>query len=515
MQLATIVSTHAEIARLRSRNAKIERLAACLQQLNRQTAAIGVPYLCGQLPQGRIGLGPAVVARVQPPGAQATSLSLVETDARFDQLGAISGPGSSAARIAELGELLALATAAEQTFLRKLILGELRQGALDGVMIEAVAKTAQLPVASVRKAVMLTGDLATVAQCALLDGASGLSAFRFELFRPVQAMLAQPAESAAAALSSLGSAALEYKLDGARLQVHRNGGEVRAFTRQLHDVTARVPEIVDAVLALPVDSIVLDGEAIAFDRNDRPLPFQVTMRRFGRRAVSDELRSQIPLNAQFFDCLYADNDDLLDAPAEQRQAILAETLPEQQRVHRRICQTPLAAEAFLQAAIAAGHEGIMAKSLTAPYQAGNRGADWLKIKPTHTLDLVILAAEWGSGRRTGKLSNLHLGAVDPVNGGFVMLGKTFKGLTDKMLAWQTEQLLARELGREGNVVHVRPELVVEVAFNELQRSQQYPGGVALRFARVKRHRDDKQAGEADTVDTVMQIYQQGLAATFR
>ena len=515
MQLATVVSTHEQVSKLRSRNAKVASLTACLEQLTQTAAAIGVPYLCGQLPQGKIGLGPAVVAKVEPVAATSPGLSLAETDARFTQLGAISGAGSQALRSKELGQLLASATPQEQAFLRKLILGELRQGALDGVMIEAVAKATRLPIARIRKAVMLTGDIASVAQSALLDGAAGLSAFRFELFRPVQAMLAQPAESVAEAMSSLGTAALEYKLDGARIQVHREGREARAFTRQLHDVTARVPEIIDAVLALPVNRIVLDGEALAFGKNNRPLPFQVTMRRFGRRAANDDLRNQIPLTANFFDCLYADNDDLLDAPAGERQNLLSEVLPEEHRVHRQICNTSAAAEAFLMGAINAGHEGVMAKSLTSTYQAGNRGADWLKIKPTHTLDLVILAAEWGSGRRAGKLSNLHLGALDPTTGTFVMLGKTFKGLTDRMLAWQTEQLLARELGRSHNVVQVRPELVVEVAFNELQRSKQYPGGVALRFARVKRYRDDKTAYEADTLETVMQIYQHGLAATMR
>jgi len=304
---------------------------------------------------------------------------------------------------------------------------------------------------------------------------------------------------------------LEYKLDGARVQVHKRDDEVRIFTRQLNDVTASVPELVEQVSSLPVASLVLDGEAIALDRAGRPLPFQVTMQRFGRRRNVAEMRGRIPLSAAYFDCLYCDGDALIDRPDPARNAALKDILPEAARVPRLITRHRDAAEAFLQQALAAGHEGIMAKSLRAGYQAGSRGADWCKIKPSHTLDLVVLAAEWGSGRRQGRLSNLHLGARDPASNGFVMLGKTFKGLTDAMLDWQTQALLAREIGRAGAVVHVCPELVVEIAFSDLQRSRQYPGGLALRFARVKRYRDDKAASEADTLATVRELFDAGRA----
>lgn len=515
MQLADIVETHAQLAATRSRKAKTSGLAACLEQLDGDDVAIGVSYLCGELPQGRIGLGPAAVDKILVQPAARTSLTLAHTDRSFSDLAAVSGSGSQTARSERLAALFARATYEEQAFLRKLILGELRQGALEGLMTEAVAQAGKLPVAAVRKAVMLRGAIAPVAERALLDGVTGLATFRFELFRPVQAMLAQPADSATDALAVLGECALEYKLDGARVQVHRDGDAVRVFTRQLHDVTARVPEIVAAVSALPVEQLVLDGEAVALASDGRPLPFQATMQRFGRRTATDEARRERPLTAQFFDCIYVDGEDLLNAPGRQRDAVLADILPADRRTQRCVTAAPATAEAFLARAIRAGHEGIMAKSLDATYQAGNRGADWLKIKPTHTLDLVILAAEWGSGRRTGKLSNLHLGARDAANGTFVMLGKTFKGLTDSMLAWQTDALLAREIGREGNTVHVRPEVVVEVAFNELQRSSQYPGGLALRFARVKRYREDKNACDADTIETVRGIFAHGLAATLQ
>jgi DNA ligase-1 len=324
--------------------------------------------------------------------------------------------------------------------------------------------------------------------------------------------LAQPASGADDALRRLGEAALEFKLDGARIQVHRVDGEVRVYTRQLHEVTERVPEIVDAVRALPCRRLLLDGEAIALDGDGRPLPFQVTMQRIGRRRDIDEVRRRIPLTARFFDCLLVDDDELIDADGARRDDALRSLLPGDLCVERLVTSDPDSATAFLHRAIAAGHEGIMAKSLTAPYQAGNRGTEWLKIKPTHTLDLVVLAAEWGSGRRAGTLSNLHLGARADGDQGFVMLGKTFKGLTDRILAWQTKALLEREVARDGNVVHVRPELVVEVAFNELQRSPQYPAGLALRFARIKRYRDDKSATQADSMATVRRIYQQGFAA---
>jgi DNA ligase-1 len=351
---------------------------------------------------------------------------------------------------------------------------------------------------------MFTGDLASVAEIAMREGPSGLDRFRLEPLRPVTPMLAQTAEDVAGALARLGGrASVEWKLDGARIQAHRAGGEARVFTRNLADISSRVPEIVAAVGGLDIDSVVLDGEAIALRPDGRPEPFQVTMSRFGTKAAADE-RSR-PLTAFFFDCLHVDGADLVDAPARERLAALDAVLPVELVVPRVETDDAERAQAFLDDTLARGHEGVMVKSLEAPYEAGRRGAGWLKVKPAHTLDLVVLAAEWGHGRRQGKLSNLHLGARDPEHGSYVMLGKTFKGMTDEMLAWQTEHLLSLATAREGHVVHVRPELVVEVAFDGVQTSSRYPGGVALRFARVKGYRPDKSPAEADTIETVRAI----------
>jgi DNA ligase-1 len=394
----------------------------------------------------------------------------------------------------------------EQVFLQRLLLGELRQGALEGVMVEAIAKAAEQPIDAVRRAVMLSGEPAAVAAAALLQGQVGLAGFSLQLFRPVKPMLAQPAAGTGQVLASFGQAALEYKLDGARVQVHKQRDEVRVYTRQLNEVTASVPELVETIRRLACDSLILDGETLALDSSGRPLPFQVSMQRFGRRLQLAQMRVRIPLSAFYFDCLHLDGMDLIDQPATQRSLALTEALPDENIIPRLVTGHRDEAEAFLRQALAAGHEGIMAKSLHAVYRAGDRGADWFKLKPVHTLDLVVLAAEWGSGRRQGKLSNLHLGARDVETNRYVMLGKTFKGLTDKLLAWQTQALLAREIGREDHIVHVRPELVVEVAFNELQRSSQYPAGMALRFARVKRYRPDKTAAQADTLERVRNIF---------
>jgi DNA ligase-1 len=353
---------------------------------------------------------------------------------------------------------------------------------------------------------MLAGDLGTVATAALADGRDGLGRFAHQVLRPLKPMLAQSAETPEEALSRVGSAVVEWKLDGARLQVHRLGTEVRAFTRNLADVTDRVPEVLEAVLGLPVEAVVLDGEAIALRADSRPRPFQVTMSRFGSRRDVDRLRAQVPLSPFFFDCLHLDGEDLLDHPLSERRSALLARVPEPMRPPAVETGDPSEAERFLAEALAHGHEGVMVKALDAPYEAGRRGAGWLKVKPVHTLDLVVLAAEWGHGRRTGRLSNLHLGARDPETGGFVMLGKTFKGMTDTMLAWQTERLLELETHREGHVVHVRPELVVEIAFDGVQASPRYPGGLALRFARVKGYRPDKSPDEADTIDLVRAIH---------
>jgi DNA ligase 1 len=421
-------------------------------------------------------------------------------DAALERLAALAGPGSRAARLEELERLLSRATRPEQEFLVALILGDLRQGALAGVMTEAVARAAGVPVADVRRAAMLGGSLAAAAGTALDEGADGLRRIGLEVGRPVAPMLAGTAPDIEAALGRISPAAVEWKLYGARIQVHRRDGEVRVFTRSLDEVTDRVPEVVEAALKLPVSAVVLDGEAIALRDDGRPHPFQVTSSRFASRRAVD-----VPLTALFFDILHRDGADLIDRPATERFEALAAAVPEPMRVPRMIAETGAAAAPFLEEALARGHEGVMVKALTEPYAAGGRGGAWLKVKPRHTLDLVILAAEWGHGRRRGWLSNLHLGARLP-DGGFCMLGKTFKGLTDAMLQWQTERLLELETGRTAYRVDVRPELVVEIAFDGVQRSPRYPGGVALRFARVLRHRPDKRADEADTIEAVRTIH---------
>jgi DNA ligase-1 len=374
-------------------------------------------------------------------------------------------------------------------------------------MADGIAVAAAVPAAAVRRAAMLSGDLRTTALAAFEEGEAGLARFRIELFRPLQPMLAQTADDVEAAMGHLGRATLEFKLDGARIQVHRQGDRVRVYTRHLREVTAAVPEVVEAALALPVDKMLLDGEVLALRPDGTPLPFQTTMRRFGRKLDIAAMRSELPLSPFFFDCLLLDGTELIDASQADRLAAIAGVAPQSQVVPWQATDDPASADAFLSAAVRAGHEGIMAKDPGATYAAGSRGRGWLKVKPVHTLDLVVLAVEWGSGRRKGWLSNLHLGARDPETGGFVMLGKTFKGLTDALLTWQTERFLALETHRDDWTVHVRPEQVVEVAFNEIQASPRYPAGMALRFARVKRYRSDKTAAEADTIDTVRAIHE--------
>jgi ATP-dependent DNA ligase I len=504
MRLHDLVATSAAVRDNRARLAKIALLAELLERLAPAEVPIAVGFLIGWPRQGRLGIGWATLARARPPVAATPELSLLEVDAAFSALKAVQGPRSAAERQRLLGELLARATSAEQEFLLALLAGEVRQGALEGMMLEAVARAAKLPVHRVRRAVMLAGDLATVAGAVLAEGEAGLARYTIQLFRPVQPMLAESAPSVAEAVKELGEAVLEWKLDGARIQVHRLGERVTVYTRSLNDVTAAVPEVVEAVRALPASELILDGEVIALGPHGRPLPFQETMRRFGRKRDVEALRAELPLAPFFFDLLRLDGVDLLDQPLSQRLARLDALLPDAFRVPRIVTDRVEEAEAFLADAVQRGHEGLMAKTPLAPYAAGRRGAAWLKVKTANTLDLVVLAAEWGSGRRQGWLSNLHLGARDPA-GGFVMLGKTFKGMTDAVLEWQTRELLGRETHREGQVVYVRPELVVEVAFNEVQRSPQYPGGVALRFARIKGYRQDKSAADADTIAAVQEL----------
>ncbi|HEY1951874.1 MAG TPA: ATP-dependent DNA ligase [Gemmatimonadaceae bacterium] len=504
MKLEELVQVSASVAGTPGRLEKISRLAALLGRLEPDEVPIAVGFLIGWPRQGklRVGWSSVASAREREPASTGT-LEIADVDAVFNRLAAVRGRNSGAERARLLDGLFAVATAAEQTFLGNLMVGEVRQGALEGVLLEAVAKAAGLPADRVRRAAMMAGDLGTIAQAALGENSeTELAQYQLQLFRPVQPMLADSAPTVADALAEGSPAVVEWKLDGVRIQVHKQGERVAVYTRSLNDVTAAVPEVVAAVRAMPATELILDGEVIALAAGGKPLSFQDTMRRFGRRLDVLKLQEELPLTPFFFDLLLDDGETLVDEPLSTRVERLDGIVPATLRVPRMVADGADAATRFQADAIARGHEGVMVKQLAAPYAAGRRGSAWLKVKEARTLDLVVLAVEWGSGRRQGWLSNIHLGARDPVHGGFVMLGKTFKGMTDEMLEWQTKEFLARETGRDGHVVQVRPELVVEVAFNEVQRSTQYPGGVALRFARVKGYRPDKRPDEADTIDAV-------------
>ncbi len=507
MLFAELVGVSRAVSGVAGRLDKTAHLADLLRRLEPGDLEFAASCLVGDTRPRVLGLGHAAIASAAtPPPAETATLSLREVEAAFEHIAAVSGTGAVQARVSRLRDLLARATREEQEFLVRLLHGDLRQGALDGVLTEAVALAASVPAARVRRAVMMSGSLPEVARTALVEGDAGLARCTVQLLRPIRPMLADSAPSVEAALEGLGEAALEFKLDGARVQVHKLGEEVRVFSRHLRDVTPAVPEVVGVVRALPAASLILDGEVLALRPDGSPQPFQTTMRRVGRTRDIDALRAELPLTPFFFDALYRDGQVLLDDPQAQRFACLTDVVAAPLVVPSTRVSTPDAAARFLAEALARGHEGVMAKSVVAPYEAGSRGSAWLKVKAAHTLDLVVLAAEWGSGRRQGWLSNLHLGARDPAGGAFVMLGKTFKGLTDEVLAWQTRELLARELARDDYTVCVRPELVVEVAFNDIQVSPRYPGGLALRFARVKRYRTDKPASEADTFETVQALH---------
>ncbi len=498
MKLDELVQASLGVTAASGRREKIERIAALLRRVEPPEVGAAVAFLGGELRQGRIGLGPAALREAaREGGAAGPALSLFEVDRAFQEISEVRGPGSTERRAALLRGIFARATSAERSYLVRLVLGELRQGALEGLVVEALARAAGIDASRLRRALMLAGDLPSVASAALVEGEPGLARFALRPFRPLRPMLAGSADDVADALGRLGVGALEYKLDGARVQVHKDGDRVLVFSRRLNDVTAAVPEIVEAVAALRAGALVLDGEVLALRPDGRPHAFQTTMRRFGRKLEVERLRAELPLSAFFFDCLHAGGADLVDRSSAERYAAREECVPAALRVERVVTADPAAARAFLDEALARGHEGVMAKSLAAPYESGARGAGWLKVKPARTLDLVVLAAEWGHGRRRGWLSNLHLGARDPATGGFVMVGKTFKGMTDEMLAWQTRTLLELETSRDRFTVYVRPELVVEVAFNDVQASPHYPGGVALRFARVKRYRLDKSPLEVE------------------
>lgn len=508
MLLSRLVETSKQVAQTRARSTKISLLAEALAELDPQEIRIGTAYLTGELPQGKIGVGYAKVSELSSTTpAQAPSLQVSEVDHRLNEVKNLGGAGSARAKSQNLRQLFSLATPNEQRFLTLLLVGELRQGAQQGLIADAVARAAHVSSNSVRRALMVSGSITKTAEAALLKGESGLDQMRLNLFTPLLPMLAQTTDSSAEALSGKRALRAEFKLDGARVQVHKQGELVRVYSRKLNDVTHAVPELVELARSLPAQSLILDGETIALRPDGRPQPFQTTMRRFGRRLDVEALAKRLPLSSFFFDCLHADGQDLLELTEQQRGQKLAELAPPDTLIPHTLVRSEADIHAFLEQSLSRGHEGLMLKDPEAPYEAGRRGAGWLKLKPVHTLDLVVLAVEWGSGRRKGWLSNLHLGARDPA-GGFVMLGKTFKGMTDELLRWQTDKLSQLSVGSEGHVVHVRPELVVEVAFDGLQKSPQYPGGLALRFARVRRYRTDKTAAQADTIELCRQLYEQ-------
>jgi DNA ligase-1 len=533
--LTELAEASAAVAGTSARSAKIERIAALLGRVPPGEVPAAVAFLSGELLQGQIGVGYAALSELlrrdaaaqadpglpdAPPAGPALTLS--DTNAAFEAIGRVTGPGSQAERRSLLAEFFGRATMSEREFLVRLLAGDLRQGALEGVMTDAVAKAAAVPAEEVRRAHQLGGSLPAVAQAALggTEPLTALRGFTLVVGRPVRPMLAASAPDIAAALDRISPAAAEWKIDGIRVQVHRAGPHVAVFTRTLDDITARVPEIAEAALALPVESAVLDGEAVALAPDGRPRPFQVTAARTASQTDVGRQRAETPLTPFLFDLLHLNGTDLIDAPASERQRHLSAIVPADWLTPRIVTADPEEARTFFADAVARGHEGVVLKSLDSPYRAGRRGAEWIKVKPRHTLDLVILAAEWGHGRRRGVLSNLHLGARDPDTGGLVMLGKTFKGLTDEMLAWQTTRLLelaepslalpADADRREAHgTVRVRPDLVVEIAFDGVQASRRYPGGLALRFARVIRFRPDKKPDEADTIGSVREIWAHG------
>jgi DNA ligase-1 len=494
---ADLAATSAAVADTRSRKRKAELLGDALRRLEPGEVEAGVAYLSGELRQRRTGVGWAALRDLPSPASEA-SLRIGDVDAALELISGLGGPGSQSARREALASLFGRATEAEQRFLRSLIAGDVRQGALAGVMADAVAAATGLPRTAVDRATMLRGDARAVAEAALREGEDGLARFRLEVGRPLGPMLASPAASLEEAMERAAPAAVDWKLDGARIQIHRDGDDVAIYSRTLDDLTAKLPGIAELARTFPGRTAVLDGEAIALREDGRPEPFQVTSSRIASGAPG--------LSAVLFDVLHLDGEDLLDAPLSRRAEALDEAVPnEDDRVRRTLTENPEEAQRHFEAALAAGHEGLVVKALDAPYAAGRRGAAWLKVKPVHTLDLVILAAEWGHGRRQGWLSNLHLGARASDGDGFVMLGKTFKGLTDAMLAWQTERLQELAIEQRGITVYVRPELVAEIAFDGIQTSPRYPGGVALRFARVIRYREDKTAAEADDLAAVLAL----------
>ena len=498
---ATVVEASRRVGATSSRSSKIAILADLLRTLDPDEVAIGVGFLSGAPRQGRVGIGYATVYGSDAQPAAEPSLTVADVDRAISEVEETTGAGSSARRRERLDGLLSRATAEEADFLRRLLTGELRQGALAGLMADAVAKAAGVPSEIARRALMLSGEITRMAQIAMTAGEAGLREVGFEIFRPILPMLASTSATVAEAVSGFERASVEWKLDGIRVQIHRRDSEVRIYTRNLNEVTATLPGVVAAVLRLPVRQAVLDGEALWMSE-EGPGSFQHTVSQIDSDAPPEGIVTFL------FDVLHVDGEDLLDTPLHERTARLAAIAPEL-KIRSVLTSDPAEGEHVLEESLRAGHEGVVVKDAASTYAAGRRGKAWRKVKPVRTYDLVVLGAEWGHGRRRGWLSNLHLGARDPATGEFVMVGKCFKGLTDELLRWQTAELLARETARRGIAVLVRPELVVEIALDGVQSSTRYPGGVALRFARVKRYRPDKGAAEADVIDDLRALLSAG------
>lgn len=508
MVLKDIVEISKSVSLTARKREKISLLASLLRRAEGEEIALAVRYLSGQIPQSRLGIGWATVQEaLKDLSDEHRPLGLIDVNRWFDRISRERGPGSSGRKVVLLRGLLSHGRQDEREFLIGLLMGEIRQGALEGVVLEALSRASSVPIDQLRESLMFSGDIGEVGQVALEEGSAGLSRFQPRLFHPISPMLANSAEGEEDALERLGEAGFEYKIDGARIQIHKEREQVRIFTRHLKDITERLPELVVLVRTFQLRDAIIEGEAFASRENHRPLPFQTTMRRLGRIQDIERLRAEIPLVSYFFDLLYLDGESFIKAPYRQRLDTLSRLIPSSYIIPRKVAASEKEAQDFLRRSLDAGHEGIMAKDLDSPYVAGHRGNYWLKIKPVHTLDLVVLAAEWGHGRRRGWLSNLHLGARDPESGRFIMLGKTFKGLTDEMLRWQTKKLLELESSHDEWTVQVKPELVVEVAFSDFQESPRYPGGLALRFARVRRYREDKTPNEADTIQKAWQIFE--------
>lgn len=508
MLLSDLVTVSKRVSETQRKKEKILLISNFLKNCYGEEISIAASYLSGEIPQGSLGIGWGILQKViSNPILNPKSFKLTEIDKIFHELTFLRGKGSSEKKIKLLQNLFSSINDDEKRFIIGLITGELRQGALKGIVIEAIAEASNIPIQLVQQALMFSGKIGEVARIALEKGLRGLSIFKPRLFQPIAPMLANTAESEEDPLIRWGKVACEFKIDGARIQVHKDGEEVKVFTRHLKEVTERVPEIIELVRSFPFDKAIIEGEIFAIRSDGRPMPFQITMRRFGRIQDIENIKNEFPLSSNFFDLLYIDGDSLINESYHRRFQILSNYVPDKYLIPRIVTEDKNEILEFLNISLNKGNEGIMAKSMDSPYVAGHRGYYWLKIKPAKTLDLVVLAAEWGHGRRSGYLSNLHLGARDPESGKFIMLGKTFKGLTDEMLKWQTEKLLSIEIGRDEWTVYVEPKLVVEIAFDSLQESPRYPGGLALRFARVKRYREDKSPQEVDTIQKVWEIFE--------